>query len=90
MQQENINFKNIDFKTQSLLKNVQIHQQRQHITPGFAFAVIAILLTTVTFFGSINVYQQQQQRLALDQLEQERDDVFTTDYIYTTLIDNYQ
>lgn len=90
VRQENINFKNIDFKTKTLIRNTYTQQQKHLVTPRFAFTMVAILLTTVTFFSSINIYQKHQQQIALEKIQNERAEVFPSDYIYTTLVDSYQ
>lgn len=82
---ESINFDAIDSKTQRLIH----YTPRLYIAPKASFITAAVLFAIVSLLGSYNFYQQKQYMAALEQLEQERASVLSTEYFYSTIASAY-
>lgn len=82
---ESINFDSIDLKTEFLINKTPSY----YISPRIPLMTTMILLFVAATLGSFVVYDNNQQTLALQVLEQERADALNSNYIYTTLISNY-
>ena len=83
---ESINFNAIDAKTEFLINKTPSY----YISPKMPLMTAMVLLFVASTLGTFVVYNNNQQMLALQKLEQERANVLDSNYIYTTLISNYQ
>ena len=86
MKNESINFDSIDSKTEFLINKTPSY----YVSPKMPLMTAMVLLFVASTLGSFVVYNNNQQMLALQQLEQERSEVLNSNYIYTTFISNYQ
>ena len=86
MKNETIDFNAIDSKTELLINKAPSY----YVSPKIPMMTAMVLLFVASTLGSFVVYNNSQQMLALQVLEQERADALNSNYIYTTLISNYQ
>ena len=86
MKNETINFNAIDSKTEFLINKTPSY----YVSPKIPLMTAMVLLFVASTLGTFVVYNNHQQMLALQALEQERAEAFNPNYIYTTLISNYQ
>ena len=86
MKNETINFDTIDSKTEFLINKTPSYYMSSRIPLMTAM----VLLFVASTLGTFVVYNNNQQMIALQALEQERANAFNSNYIYTTLISNYQ
>ncbi len=86
MKNETINFNAIDAKTEFLINKTPSY----YISPKIPLMTAMILLFVASTLGTFVVYNNNQQMIALQKLEQERANALNSNYIYTTLISNYQ
>ena len=83
---ESINFNAIDSKTEFLINKTPSY----YISPKMPLMTALALLFVASTLGTFVVYNNNQQMIALQKLEQERAHALDSNYIYTTLISNYQ
>lgn len=85
---EKIDSVSIDFKTRCLIQNV-VHP-RHYVSHKFGMMTALGLFTVISLFGSFNLYNHQQEQLAIAEMEEQYSNIMDVDYLYDTMHASYQ